>query len=62
MDLCALHLKLTEAFLQAGGQALTHCEVTEITSTSNQQAVLTTTKGQFTGQKLLLQVAHSLNH
>ncbi len=51
--------KVDRGVLQAGGQALTHCEVTEITSTSNQQAVLTTTQGSSQDKKLLLQVAHS---
>ncbi|HEP0305127.1 TPA: FAD-binding oxidoreductase [Providencia rettgeri] len=54
VNLCVLHQKLTEVFIAAGGQVLTHCEVTEITSTSNQQAILTTTQGQFTGQKIVI--------
>lgn len=54
VDLCALHQKLTDAFIAAGGQVLTQCEVTDIRSTSNQQATLMTSQGQFTGQKIVI--------
>ncbi|GAB1440514.1 hypothetical protein MASR2M36_32980 [Providencia sp.] len=54
IDLVELHKKLTYEFLLAGGSVLTQCEVTAIASTSNKEAVLTTTQGTFSGQKVVI--------
>lgn len=54
IDLVELHKKLTCEFLLAGGSVLTQCEVTSIASTSNKEAVLTTTQGTFSGQKIVI--------
>lgn len=54
VDLSELHTKLTRSFVELGGNTLTHCEVTAISSTSNKEATVTTTQGKFTAQKVVI--------
>ncbi|CAK7050412.1 FAD-binding oxidoreductase [Providencia rettgeri] len=54
IDLAELHSRLTQSFINLGGRVLTHCEVTQITSTSNLEATVTTTQGVFSGRKVVI--------
>ncbi len=54
VDLAKLHSKLAQSFVELGGNILTDCEVIAISSTSNKEAIVTSTQGKFTGKKVVI--------
>lgn len=54
VDLASLHLRLEQAFRQLGGEVLTHCEVTAITTQSSDKSTVTTTLGKIEAKKVVI--------
>lgn len=54
VDLVELHQRLVNHFCRLGGEVLTECDVLAIKAPSNEQVLISTTKGQFTGQRVVI--------